>query len=492
MTPEASSRPDHTRRIAYTVIAVVTLIYAVVGVLRLVRFDMTAFDAGIFDNVLWRLANGYNDVSALTGSHHFSDHMSPLMLLAVPIYAVVPHLALPILMILQAVSVGLVGVAVWMLAEQLELGEQAKRAVLLVSLAGAGAYNAAVIDIHEVGLAVGPIALTAVLAWRGAALRRYWIWPLLASLARIDIAVTVVLIGLLVRRQQPRHARIAMGIGGSVALALGIWLLANPWDGTSFAFHFAHLGIESATELPGAVLRDPIAALRPLVNTTFWGSALAWVLGFSAVGLWRAGKWIVPALPTLIIPFLGSWPSADRAHVHYWHVLLPMLAIATVFAIASSRELQRRAIYIAAFGVAMSWVLMPILKPSFTNSIDDERAVVEFLEHEYPSASVAVLDTIVPHVSTRPEVMQLPTPFACPTSPLASFKGPDEPPELVSIPTAVLDNPVTDAAFTVTIVLQEYYEPVAVFGGLEVWQLSRTPPPEVYDGFCTASAENSS
>lgn len=470
------------------------MVYATIAILRLTQFDMTAYDSGIFDNVLWRLGNGHSDVTAITGYHHFSDHMSPLILVAVPVYAIVPNLGLPILLVAQAVSVALVGVAVWLLADALNIGPPAKRAVLVVTLLGAGAYNAAVIDIHEVGLAVGPVAMTAALALRGTRTSRYWVWPALAAIARVDIAVTVLLIGVVLRKEHPAHARVAMWIGGSVALVMGVWLIANPWDGTSFGYHFTHLGIESAGELPGAVLRNPADAMRPLLDPTMWGSLAIWIIAFTAIAPLRAARWIVPAVPTLLIPVLGSWPQADLAHLHYWHVLLPMLAVAMVVGLKSSPQLETRFLYLGAAAILLSWVLMPILKPSFDQQLDDERAVVAFLEAQHPDASVAALGTLVPHISTRPEVMQLPMPFSCPTEPLAAFQGPESPPELVAIPTAVLIDPITPAAARVANTVEVYYEPLAVFGSIEVWRLAGEMPASAYDTVCDAdsASENSS
>jgi uncharacterized membrane protein len=465
------------------VIALAGVIYASLALLRLVRFDLTAFDAGIFDNVLWRLGNGYNDVSALTGSHHFSDHMSPLMLLAVPIYAVVPGLGLPVLILAQAASVALVALATWRLAEYLELDVERSRAALIVVVLGAGAYNAAVIDIHEVGLALGPLAMTAVLAIRADPLRRYWVWPLLAAMARIDIAVSVLVIGLLVRRDRPRHARTAGAIGAAATTAMGLWLFLNPWDGTSFAFHFGHLGIDSAAELPGAVIADPGAALEPLLDPTMWSTIAIWMVGFMLVPPLRAARWLLPALPTVIIPVLGSWQQADEPHLHYWHVLLPMLAIATCFGLARSPRLRDWAFSLAIVAAAVTWVFMGLFKPSFTNDIADERATVGWLQ-DRPAASVAAFRTLVPHITTRPTVMQLPTPFACPPVPIASFVGPDRPPDLIALPGAVLENPLTGADAAVVEALSNYYERVASFGGLQVWARTEAVPAAAYSIVC--------
>lgn len=479
------------QRAVYVLIVGIGALYATIGLLRLTRFDLTAFDAGIFDNILWRLGNGYNDVSDLTGSHHFSDHMSGLMLLAVPIYAALPQFGLPLLIVAQAVSVALVSLATWMLADHVGLDARAQRAALLVTTIGAGAYNAATIDVHEVGLAVGPLAMTAVLALRGSRTRTYWIWPAIAAAARVDIAVSVILIGLLLRKDRPEHARIAITIGGIAAGAMLAWLLLNPWDGTSFAFHFAHLDIDSAAQLPAAVLRDPVAALKPLVDPTMWGTIVIWLVGFMSVAPLRAARWIIPALPTVIIPVLGSWSQADRPHLHYWHVLLPMLAVAMVLGLARSNALRERAIYLGALGIAVTWIFMPIFKPSFGQDLGSAQAAVAVLNANH-EASVAVPGQLVPHVSRRPSVMQLPTPFACPTTPIASFRGPDRPPDLVVVPSSLLTQPATDAAAVVAETLEIYYEPVEIVGDLEVWARAQDVPPSVYELTCGAEASENS
>lgn len=473
----------HQARLAFIVIGLVGVVYAVLALLRLVRFDLTAFDSGIFDNVLWRLGNGYNDVTALTGSHHFSDHMSILMLLAVPVYSVLPDLGLPLLIVAQAVSVALVAVATWLLADHLELSSELRRVALFVVLAGAGAYNAALIDIHEVGLALGPLAMTAVLAVRDDPIKRYWIWPALAAMARIDLAISVLIIGLLIRRKRQRHARIAMGIGAAATTAMGLWLLLNPWGGTSFAFHFSHLGIESAIELPRAVLTNPVAALEQLIDPTMWGTVAVWLAGFMVVPPLRAARWLLPAVPTLIIPVFGSWQRADLPFLHYWHVLLPMLAIATAFGLARTPQLSKRAFSLAIIGVAVSWVFMGMFKPSLTNDITDEKETVAWLSLR-PDDSVAAYPTLVPHISTRPTVLQLPTPFACPTLPVASFVGPDQPPDLVALPVAIVAGPANDAAMAVASVLTSYYERVGSFGKFEVWERVREVPSASYSIVC--------
>lgn len=485
----SSYNASRERRLVYLFLAGITLLYATLEFLRLVRFDLTGFDAGIFDNVLWRLGHGYSDVSALTGFHHFSDHLSPLLLLLVPLYAIAPALGMPLLMLAQAASVALVGLATWLLADHLELEPRARLAILLMATIGAGAYNAAVIDVHEVGLALGPLAMMIALAERRTPMRFYWVWPALAAAARIDLALSVVIIGLLLMSTRRTHALVAIRIGTTAFALMALWLLINPWAGTSFSFHFAHLGIESATELPGAILTHPGAALRPLLDPTMYGTLLIWLAGFTFVAPLRAARWILPALPTMVIPVLGSWQQADQPHLHYWHVLLPMLAIAAVFGFAKLVPLQPFGTYLAVGAILITWLLMPIFKPPFGDDLTDEIATVAYL-NEYPGLAVAVPGDIVPHVAEREAVMQLPTPFSCPTHPVARFSGPERPPDLVAVYTRTVEPPATEPYETVASVLSSYYRLDRTFGELSVWALREEPPADSYQIYCGAAGED--
>jgi hypothetical protein len=89
-------------------------------------------------------------------------------------------------------------------------------------------------------------------------------------------------------------------------------------------------------------------------------------------------------------------------------------------------------------------------------------------------------------------VMQLPTPFACPTIPIAAFRGPDAPPQLVTVPTAIFEDPATASARTVAATVRAYYSPIALFGNIEVWQLTGDIPASSYDVVCTADASENS
>ena len=165
--------------------------------------------------------------------------------------------------------------------------------------------------------------------------------------------------------------------------------------------------------------------------------------------------------------------------------------MASVLGLARSPEMRNHVFYFAIGAIAVTWIFMPLFKPSFGEDLSDERAIVAYLD-ERPEASVAALRTLVPHISTRETVMQLPTPFACPTIPIASFTGPDAAPDLVALPAGVIARPQTAADSQVVAVLQDYYERSAAFGSLEVWSRAGEVPPSVYSAVCGADAANSS
>ena len=277
-----------------------------------------------------------------------------------------------------------------------------------------------------------------------------------------------------------------------MATLMSAWLLLNPWEGTSFGFHFSHLGIDTATALPGAFLSQPVTALEPLIDPTMLGTLGIWLIGFTVAAPLAGWRWIIPALPTVAIPVLGSWPQADEPHLHYWHVLLPMLALAMVTGLARKPILRKSFFYSAVAGVAVTWIFMGVFKPSFANDTADERAIVAYLEAR-PNASVASIGYLVPHVSQREIVMQLPTPFACPRPPIAYFAGPPAAPELVVLPSLVVESPGDQAAAQMVSTLQAHYELDETIGAYQIWRSLGTIPVVAYDLACVAaSAENSS
>ena len=138
--------------------------------------------------------------------------------------------------------------------------------------------------------------------WR---LSYYWILPLLASLARVEIAVTVMVVGLLLLGVSRSHARVVIAIGSTVGLALVAFMVLAPDQGSSVGAHFDYLGIESLSQLPRAIVSQPGAVLGQIFDPVFVTSVLMWLVTIGVVLPLRAPRWFLVGVPMLLLAAIG-------------------------------------------------------------------------------------------------------------------------------------------------------------------------------------------
>ena len=53
---------------------------------RYVTFRFTTYDLAVFDQVVWKMAHGHGATSTLTAWNTFADHLSPILVVFVPLY----------------------------------------------------------------------------------------------------------------------------------------------------------------------------------------------------------------------------------------------------------------------------------------------------------------------------------------------------------------------------------------------------------------------
>jgi len=111
--PRSASRRTSFDYLVVTLLMVVA--FSPLSFLKLASFSY-GFDTAIFSNVVWRLAHGYDSVSALTSFSHFSDRPSLLLLILVPLARIAGPWAAQILFAFQALSVAMVSWSVWRFA----------------------------------------------------------------------------------------------------------------------------------------------------------------------------------------------------------------------------------------------------------------------------------------------------------------------------------------------------------------------------------------
>lgn len=405
-----------TDRVLFFLTILVATVFSFVSFVKLSSFRY-GFDTAVFSNVLWRLAHGYDSVSMLTGFPHLADHPSLLLLFLVPVGRIAGPLLVHLLLALQAFSVATVAWSVWRFARIRGLSRPAAVVLYTVTILGAGAWFAATGEFHVSDLALGPIAAAAVNGWEGRTCRAV-LWGAVAALARIEIAFGVVILGWLILRVASRRTGgglIAVGVLASGAmLAIGI---LTEGGGASIAAHLGHLG-----ESPGDVIRTlvqaPSAVVLPLADQDMWTALVFWFSSFAILPVVVGVKWLLPALPMVAIPILGSWQPADAYFEHYWHVLLVFGALAAVEGLLKLRlSSVVSALLLASSCIVVFAVFGPLRADVPDNwQIGPQRpdpslsAVVQEIP---PGESVSVPFPLVANLSLRPEIMFFPRPFSC-------------------------------------------------------------------------------
>jgi hypothetical protein len=244
--------------------------------------------------------------------------------------------------------------------------------------------------------------------------------------------------------------------------------------GVGLLAHFGHLG-SSPGEAISEVLHHPLSALSPLGDPMMLRSVFFWAASFGVIPVLFGVKWLVPSLPMLAIPILGSWAPADWYFEHYWHVLLVLAAFAAVDGIVRLRASTAISTAILVLPALLVWALfgplVSTLPDAWRVEVKGPDPDAQSVEQEVPPLEYVVLPLhLTPNLSLRPAIAFFPRPFSCtgvenllPSIPAYREGGPPE----VVVATSVWpgsNDPVWAA-------LRAAYVPTAVSGPYEVWRL---------------------
>lgn len=419
------ARADDSRVIPYLATAVAACAYSFLALRRVWELRANAFDAGFLDNVLYKVSTGLGDVTGLAGASHFADHVSVLLLAAVPLYWVDSGSAYQVLLVLQAVSVAMVGLAAWLIADTIGLSRWRRHAVLLYVLASPAAYWAIITELHLTGLAMGLVAMTIAGAYRRWRISVFWILPLLASFARIEIAATIVVTGLLLLVVSRIHALVTVAIGTGVAVLMALWMFAGPSQTATSSVYFDYLGVASVTELPLAMLRQPGLVVREVLSPVFLVSVLMWLVTVGVFLPMRAPRWFLVGVPMLSVAALSSPLFADVWYQHYWNLLLVGAAVAFVLSLAVWSYSDELIVGLVLAVLVIAWIIpgsltirprIDVVYPAA--SAADQRAAS--IASSIPG-SLSTVTNLVPPGAGREWVYLFPNPFVCRSNQFTDF-----------------------------------------------------------------------
>lgn len=362
--------------------------YAVLSVCRFRRMATMSWDLGIFEQAI----RGYAHLQAPMvdlkgpGTNILGDHFSPIIAVIAPFYRVFPT---PVtLLMAQALLFAVAAVPITRVAAHL-LGRRQGLAIGLAYGLAWGVQRAVDFDFHAIAFAMPLLAfsLEALLRKR---FRTALCWALPLVLVKEDLGATVAAIGLIVllraRRTEPRMkpyalATIGFGLTATVLTVALVIPAFNTARGYDYWNKIGETTGQAAQSIP------PDTALRTLL----------WILLPTTGLLALRSPLLLAALPTIGWRLLSNNDHYWGLDWHYNAVLMPVVILALVDAIVTTRRTSRAWLHsyathlptaVAATALALSTNLpLADLTHAVTHRVDSRTRAVEQLLEQIPDGA---------------------------------------------------------------------------------------------------------
>ncbi len=381
-------------------------------------FQSGGYDLGIFDQATWLMGHGLRPFSTIRGRYLLADHFQPALVALAPL----GRLGLsPIgLLVLQSLLLGAVAPLLYRLALDYGATQRFALAVSVMWLASPLTQWANLFDFH-------PESAVPLLLVTGALLleRRRYGWftlvAVLASATKEDVCLVYVAWGLLLavqHRARLRHFGLLLA-GAGIAWFVLATQVAIPALGGNLNFYSQRFGGERGSSI-GAVavylVDHPIASFDQLATAANAKILIALVVCTGGLAL-AAPRLLVLAVPGLAANLLSAYSYQHDVHFHYQLVPAAGFALASAAGagVVSARAGGRARETIAVVLLAGSLVAA-VVSPSVRGLLHSgDSATLAAKRHALAlvpkGAPVAAAPDLVPHLSHRRAIYQLPEPF---------------------------------------------------------------------------------
>lgn len=420
----------------------------------------SSYDLGIFNQVFWNGIHGRFFQSSLSSQlstnvvhaqqlpevyyHRLGQHFTPALLLWLPIYYLFPHPAT--LIVIQVTLVTAAGLVLFVLARQYL--EPHIAAMFSISFYGSNAIIGPTLanfhDICQIPLFIFTILLALEKRW-------WWLFALLSIIlvtVREDSGIALFSIGfyLIVSRRFVPLGLVVCVFSLIYLLVLTNLIMPIFSDDISKRFMLERFGqyVEgqeaSTVDVIVGMVTKPWLLLQELVSPP--GQTLLYLLGqtlpLAFVPFLSPASWLVPGFPLLKL-FLGQGGSVLSINIRYAMVIVPGLFYGAIFWWAGQgwknfhTPLDRLKSRKLTFSFKRFWVFCLCLSLLFTFTSNPNRSL-SFLvpdsfapwvyvsprqrwqhsSHIYPilakippDASVSATTYLIPHLSSRREIIRL-------------------------------------------------------------------------------------
>jgi uncharacterized membrane protein len=412
---------------AVLTLLLITVVWSVVfyslASLRHDHHGTFGFDLGIFDQAVWLTSRFREPFITVRGLNSWGHHNNTVFFLFAPFYWL--GAGPKFLLAAQVVSQASGAIAVFLIAK-----ERLQERWLAVSLAAVlllnPTYQWLVWEFfHPEAFAIGPLLFA---YWAAITKRWGWFWfaAILAISCKEDVALTIIVLGLLVAfGNGPRRTGLVIAGFGTVWFLLTTRALLPLFNEGNRAFYNDFFASElggSLGEVVKNTFRHPTRTIEFLTNeehTTYYWRMLA---PFALLPLASPSTFAL-AIPMLLVNAFTGFPYTRDFRFHYSSLVVTGCMIATIEAVAFwSRGQHRRAYAMVGFVLAIAlatsvaWGPSPIGKDYRSgiwplNGDAREQAKTTAIDLVPAGAATSASYNFVPHLAHRARIYEFPVPW---------------------------------------------------------------------------------
>lgn len=318
-------------------IAIASIIFFFCSSLRHGLFQSTAFELGIYDQVVYLISQGKPPISSFLEVHHLGNHAAWGVYFIALFYRIYPSVHW--LLFIQAVSLALGAWPTWSLAKQAGLNSAFSLTMAIVYLLYPIVFNVNLFDFHPEVMAL-PAFLGAILAaklnkmgWFCLAI----IW-ILGCKDALSLTVAAMGVWLLFEEKKRRFGIVALfaGVVWFIIVVQGIIPYFKAGLGPGGVGRYSYLG-NSISEIIINLLLKPKLVLERVFS---WKTLEYFTLFLAPVFLWLSPRNLSPllsAFPALVKNILSEI-DAQRDLIHQYSIpILPFLIVAIIYSLADNQ-----------------------------------------------------------------------------------------------------------------------------------------------------------